>query len=38
MQKNGHYWKEFWDLVPASVDVIIGVDAHSVAELDRIRC
>jgi len=28
--------KEFWGLVPDSVNVVMGTDAHAVAELDRL--
>lgn len=33
MSKKNQYWKEFWDLVPDCAKTIIGLDAHSVAEL-----
>lgn len=36
-QKNNQYWLEFWDLVPEDVKTIIGIDAHSVKELQRIK-
>lgn len=33
MNKKNQYWNEFWELVPNYVEVITGLDAHSVAEL-----
>lgn len=36
-KKNYQYWPEFWDLVPKDVKTIIGTDAHSVEELQRIK-
>lgn len=32
---KGHYWKQFWDKVPDDANVLIGLDAHSVPDLER---
>ncbi len=34
MTQKHHFWQQFWDIVPSDVQKIIGVDAHSVQELD----
>lgn len=36
MTRHNLYWQEFWNLVPDSVEVIVGADAHAVSELDRV--
>ncbi|MCM1500766.1 MAG: PHP domain-containing protein [Clostridium sp.] len=36
LEKEGQYRKEFWDLVSEDAKVVVGIDAHAVAELDRI--
>lgn len=33
-RKKNQYWKEFWEIVPCSLNTIIGIDAHSVDELN----
>ena len=33
IRKKNQYWKEFWNLVPSSANVITGLDAHSILEL-----
>lgn len=35
MERKKQYWEEFWQLVPESLNTIVGVDAHSVSELGR---
>ena len=34
MTQKHHFWQQFWASVPSDVQKIIGVDAHSVQELD----
>jgi histidinol-phosphatase (PHP family) len=36
MEKHNYYRPEFWKLVPDSVPVVWGVDAHATKELERI--
>ncbi len=33
MCREYNYWDEFWDLVPDRADIVVGTDAHSIAEL-----
>ena len=33
MKRKRNYREEFWDLVPDTADIVIGTDAHSLAEL-----
>lgn len=35
MEREHQYWREFWDLVPADIKVLDGLDAHSVADVER---
>lgn len=34
-ERKRQYWEEFWQLVPKTLNTIVGVDAHSVSELGR---
>ena len=34
MTQKHHFWQQFWASVPSDVQKIIGVDAHSVQEMD----
>lgn len=36
MQVKFQYWQEFWAMVPDIAKTILGLDAHSVKELERI--
>ncbi len=33
MLRKGYYWEEFWDLVPETVNILIGSDAHFVDDM-----
>ena len=35
MAYGGMFWPEFWELVPKGHPVLVGVDAHSVYEMER---
>ena len=32
---KGHYWKQLWDKVTEDVKVIVGLDAHSLSDMER---
>lgn len=34
MQYKNYYWQEFWDLVPPENQIIQGIDAHNIEDLD----
>ena len=34
MRQNTHYWPQFWELVPSTIEKVKGIDAHFVEELN----
>lgn len=36
MNRKRQYWPQFWELVPHAAEVVVGLDAHGVKELEQI--
>ncbi|MBQ4284275.1 MAG: PHP domain-containing protein [Lachnospira sp.] len=36
MKRKRQYWPQFWELVPDAAEVVVGLDAHGVKELEMV--
>ena len=37
MIRKGNYWNEFWELVPDTIKIVTGSDAHHIDEMKVIK-